>query len=54
MESPAILGAIMIDKKGIDEGIDFLITDRIIYLIDLSIKKLFHYAQPIDLYTIST
>ncbi|AGC66951.1 replicative DNA helicase [Candidatus Uzinura diaspidicola str. ASNER] len=53
----AVLGAMMIDKKGIDEVIDILITE-IFYRpehkeIFRVIKKLFHDAQPIDLYTIS-
>lgn len=53
----AVLGAIMIDKKGIDEVINILIPE-IFYNpehkeIFKVIKKLFHEAQPIDLYTIS-
>jgi replicative DNA helicase len=53
----AILGAMMIDKKGLDEVIDIL-NPEIFYKpehkdIFKVIKKLFHNAQPIDLYTIS-
>lgn len=53
----AVLGAMMIDKKGLDDVIDILIPE-IFYKYEhkeifKSIKKLFHDAQPIDLYTIS-
>ncbi|MFV0531163.1 MAG: replicative DNA helicase [Flavobacteriales bacterium] len=53
----AVLGALMIDKKGLDEAIDILEPDffyRIehqeIYKI---IKKLFNDSQPIDILTVS-
>ncbi len=53
----AILGAILLDKKGLDEVIEILIPD-VFYRpehkeIFKVIKKLYHEAQPIDLYTIS-
>jgi len=53
----AILGAMMIDKKGLDEVIEILLPE-IFYKpehqeIFKVIKNLFHDAQPIDLYTIS-
>lgn len=53
----AVLGAMMIDKKGLDEVIDILLPE-IFYKpehqeIFKVIQKLFHDAQPIDLYTIS-
>lgn len=53
----AVLGALMINKKGLDDVIDILIPD-IFYKpehkdIFKVIKKLFHDAQPIDLYSIS-
>lgn len=53
----AILGAMMLDKKGLDEVIDILLPE-IFYKpehkeIFKVIKKLFHDAKPIDLYTIS-
>lgn len=53
----AILGSMMIDKKGFDEVIDIL-SPEIFFSPDHKeifrvIKKLFHDAQPIDLYTIS-
>ncbi|WP_103326979.1 replicative DNA helicase [Bacteroidetes bacterium endosymbiont of Geopemphigus sp.] len=54
----AVLGAMMIDKKGLDEVIDIL-TQEVFYKpehqeIFRVIQKLFHDAQPIDLYTVSS
>ena len=53
----AVLGAMMIDKKGIDEVIDVL-TPPVFYKIAhqtifAAIQKLFHDTQPIDLLTVS-
>ncbi|SMC43260.1 replicative DNA helicase [Moheibacter sediminis] len=53
----AVLGAMMIDKKGIDEVIDVL-TPQVFYKIAhqtifAAIQKLFHNTQPIDLLTVS-
>ncbi|MFA7687154.1 MAG: replicative DNA helicase [Moheibacter sp.] len=53
----AVLGAMMIDKKGIDEVIDVL-TPQVFYKIAhqtifAAIQKLFHDTQPIDLLTVS-
>src|SRR5690606_13372212 len=53
----AVLGAMMIDKKGIDEVIDVL-TPEVFYKIShqtifSAIQKLFHNTQPIDLLTVS-
>ncbi|WP_185857205.1 replicative DNA helicase [Blattabacterium cuenoti] len=52
----AIIGAIMIDKKGLDEVIDILFPE-IFYKkehqeIFIAIQKLYHDSKPIDLYTI--
>lgn len=54
----AVLGAMMIDKKGVSEVIDIL-TPEAFYkethkLIFEAIYKLFHNTQPIDLLTVST
>src|SRR5690554_3478103 len=53
----AVLGAMMIDKKGIDEVIDVLLPEmfykiqhQTIYAV---IRKLFNATQPIDLLTVS-
>ncbi|MDX9705560.1 MAG: replicative DNA helicase, partial [Weeksellaceae bacterium] len=53
----AVLGAMMIDKKGIDEVIDIL-EPRVFYKIQhqtifSAIQKLFNATQPIDLLTVS-
>src|SRR5690625_2405365 len=53
----AVLGAMMIDKKGIDEVIDVL-TPQVFYRIQhqvifAAIRKLFNETQPIDLLTVS-
>jgi replicative DNA helicase len=53
----AVLGAMMIDKKGIDEVIDVL-TPQVFYKIQhqtifAAIRKLFNNTQPIDLLTVS-
>ncbi|WP_185850265.1 replicative DNA helicase [Blattabacterium cuenoti] len=53
----AIIGAIMIDKKGLDEVIDILYPE-VFYKKEHQdifnvIKKLYHNSQPIDLYTVS-
>ncbi|XOD68093.1 MAG: replicative DNA helicase [Flavobacteriales bacterium Tduv] len=53
----AVLGAMMIDKKGLDQVIDILVPD-IFYKpahqeIFRAIQKLFHDSQPVDLITIS-
>mgnify|MGYP005819300917 CR=1 FL=1 len=53
----AVLGAMMIDKKGIYEVIDVL-TPQVFYKIAhqtifAAIQKLFHDTQPIDLLTVS-
>lgn len=53
----AVLGAMMIDKKGLDQVIDILIPD-IFYKpahreIFRAVQKLFHDSQPVDLITIS-
>lgn len=53
----AVLGVMMIDQKSLDDIIDFLIPE-IFYKSEHKdifkvVKKLFHEAQPIDLYTIS-
>ncbi|WP_185857842.1 replicative DNA helicase [Blattabacterium cuenoti] len=52
----AIIGAIMIDKKGLDEVIDILFPE-IFYKkehqeIFIAIQKLYHDSKPIDLYTV--
>lgn len=52
----AIIGAIMIDKKGLDEVIDILFPE-IFYKkehqeIFSAIQKLYHNSKPIDLYTV--
>lgn len=53
----AVLGAMMIDKKGIDEVIDVLMP-QVFYKIQhqtifAAIRKLFNNTQPIDLLTVS-
>src|SRR5690606_21236196 len=53
----AVLGAMMIDKKGIDEVIDVLMP-QVFYRIQhqtifAAIQKLFNNTQPIDLLTVS-
>lgn len=53
----AVLGAMMIDKKGVDEVIDVL-TPQVFYKIAhqtifATIQKLFNATQPIDLLTVS-
>src|SRR5690606_9855223 len=53
----AVLGAMMIDKKGIDEVIDVL-SPQVFYKIAHqtifeAIQNLFHNTQPIDLLTVS-
>lgn len=53
----AVLGAMMIDKKGIDEVIDVLMP-QVFYRIQhqvifTAIRKLFNETQPIDLLTVS-
>ncbi|MFV0237238.1 MAG: replicative DNA helicase [Flavobacteriales bacterium] len=53
----AVLGALMIDKKGLDEAIDILESD-FFYKIEhqeiyKTIKTLFNDSQPIDLLTVS-
>ncbi|GER60953.1 replicative DNA helicase [Patiriisocius marinus] len=52
-----VLGAMMIDKKGVDEVIDILSTDAFYkvahqHIFD-AINTLFHESQPIDLLTVS-
>ncbi|WP_185863132.1 replicative DNA helicase [Blattabacterium cuenoti] len=52
----AIIGAIMIDKKGLDEVIDILFPE-IFYKkehqeIFFAIQKLYHNSKPVDLYTV--
>ncbi|WP_341656172.1 replicative DNA helicase [Blattabacterium cuenoti] len=52
----AIIGAIMIDKKGLDEVIDILFPE-IFYKkehqeIFFAIQKLYHNSKPIDIYTV--
>ncbi|WP_185872106.1 replicative DNA helicase [Blattabacterium cuenoti] len=53
----AIIGAIMIDKKGLDEVIDILFPEVFYkkkhqYIFE-SVQKLYHNSKPIDLYTVS-
>src|SRR5690606_41919441 len=53
----AVLGAMMIDKKGIDEVIDVLMP-QVFYRIQhqtifAAIQKLFNSAEPIDLLTVA-
>jgi len=53
----AVLGAMMIDKKGLDEVIDIL-TPQVFYrpehqAIYAVIQKLFNDSEPIDLLTVS-
>ncbi|AWU44719.1 replicative DNA helicase [Blattabacterium punctulatus] len=53
----AIIGSIMIDKKGLDEIIDILFPE-VFYKkehqeIFRSIQKLYHNSKPIDIYTVS-
>ena len=54
----AVLGAMLIDKKGVDEEIDILQPDSFYktahqYIFN-AIYKLFHDSQPIDLLTVSS
>ncbi len=53
----AVLGAMMIDKKGIDEVIDVLLPEMFYRIqhqtIYAAIRKLFNDTQPIDLLTVS-
>ncbi|AER40748.1 MAG: replicative DNA helicase [Flavobacteriales bacterium] len=53
----AIIGSMMIDKKGLDEIIDILFPE-VFYKIEhqeifRSIQKLYHNSKPVDLYTVS-
>ena len=51
-----VLGAFLVDRKGIDESID-LITPEVFYdprhqIIFSAITKLYHNTQPVDLMTV--
>ncbi|WP_185856492.1 replicative DNA helicase, partial [Blattabacterium cuenoti] len=53
----AIIGAMMIDKKGLDEIIDILFPE-VFYKkehqeIFCAIQKLYHHSKPVDIYTVS-